>query len=341
MTVAPRSCASCGETGCVMHAKHGVFAPAAEQTSYILDDVWPEYASMVSSTAQPNDQIIAPGLLGRPGLDRYRWPGQPAHKASLATFRRHAEMRRVAEAPGGVRQRAYLAEDRKLGHALAQHIDYRARHLVVAQTWLPALEEAGVLGGRSYDVLMSRYPLGEVHRLLDRTAKQTGPSTTINDFRAPDSLVEREAALLSGARHIITPHHGIGALFPGQWLPLAWHRPEAKPHISGSRVAYIGSNLTRHRPDIVHELAAKLEEPLIVFGAKRGAQWEGIATEHRNMGADWLNDIGTIIQPAAMINQPRLLLSAQAAGITIYASNGCGLAPGDFRPVSDLVRVSA
>jgi hypothetical protein len=333
---APRSCASCGETGCAMNRRHGVDQLPAARTSYVLDDLWPEYASLVAAARRQEDQLLAPGLWGaRPG--RYCWPGPAEHRAALATARRHLAMRRVARAPGGVRQRTYLEHDRLLARALARRIDYRAGHLVVAQAWLPWLDEAGALGGRSFDVMMSRYPLAEIHRRLDAAAAQAGASPTIADFRADPELVAREAELLARARRIVTPHHGIAALFPEQAMRLVWHRAPAAPRGPGGRVAFLGPTIARQRPDLVRRLAGALETPLIVFGAMlEGAEyWDGIAIERREFGPNWLDGIGAILHPASLTNQPRRLLEAIAAGVEVYATPECGLDPADYRPLED------
>jgi hypothetical protein len=339
---APRSCASCDETGCAMNRRHGVDQLPAMRTSYVLDDVWPEYASMVAAARRPADQLLAPGLWGgRPG--RYRWPGAAAHRASFATLSRHLAMRRVAAAPGGVRQRAYLEHDCAVARVLARRIDYRAGHLVVAQAWLPWLDEAGVLGGRSFDVVMSRYALAEIHRKLDAAAAQAGESATIADFRADPELVAREAELLARARRIVTPHHGIAALFPGRALRLVWHRPPAAPRAPGSRVAFLGPTIARQRPDLVRAMAPSLDAPLIVFGAMlEGADyWDGVAIERRPFGPDWLDGIGAILHPASLTNQPRRLLEAVASGVQVYAAPECGLDPADYLPLQDFTGETA
>ena len=331
MSHAPRSCASCGETGCAMNRRHGVAAPPGVRAGYVLDDVWPEYASMVAASLRPDDQLLAPGLFGaRPA--RYRWPGPAEHRASLATLRRHVAMRRVAKASGGVRQRAYFEQDRAVAHALARAIDYRAEHLVVAQAFLLGLDEAGALGGRSYDVAMSRYPIAEVHAKLDAVAAATGGSPTIADFRADAALAAREAALLDGARRIVTPHHGLAALFGERAMRLAWHRPPPAPRRAGGRVAFLGPTITRQRPDIVRAMAASLDAPLILFGAMLAEPdfWDGVATERRAFGPNWLDGIGAILHPAALTAQPRRLLEAAANGVAIYATPECGLDPADW-----------
>jgi hypothetical protein len=332
----PRSCASCGETGCAMNRKHGVDRLPPVRASWVLDEVWPEYASMAAAMRRPEDQLLAPGLMGaRPG--RYRWPGPAEHRATLATLRRHIAMRRVASAPGGVRQRAYLAHDRALALALARSIDYRAGHLVVAQAWLPGLDEAGVLGGRSFDVVMSRYPFAEIHRRLDAAAAELGGSATIADFRADPGLVARETELLARARRIVTPHHGLAALFPGRATRLAWHRPPAVAPTGGDRVAFLGPTIARQRPDLVRRLASGLDAPLILFGAMLEGPdyWDGVAIERRTFGPDWLDGIGAILHPATLTAQPRRLLEAAAAGVRIYATPECGLDPADYRPLAE------
>jgi hypothetical protein len=325
-----------------MNRRHGMEAPPAARISYVMDDVWPEYASMIAASVRAEDQLLAPGLLG-PRPARYRWPGPVLHAGALATARRHLAMRRVVRASGGVRQQAYLAADRKLARALARRIDYRAGHLVVALAWLPWLDEAGALGGRSFDVAMSRYPFAEIHRRLDEAAAEIGGSPTIADFRADPDLVARETALLARARRIVTPHHGIAALFPDRAMRLTWHRPPATRRAPEHRVAFLGPTIARQRPDIARALAASLDSPLIVFGDMlEGADlWAGIGIERRAFGPDWLDGIGAILHPATLTSQPRRLLQALAAGITIYATPASGLDPADYVPIADFAGGSA
>ena len=129
----PRSCASCDVSSCRMHQRHGrPEADSVVRTAWLLDDVWPEYASYVAATAGDNDQLIAPGLFGRPLPRRYGWGKTVRHIAGVATAARHIAMQRTRRAPGHLRQRAYMQHDRLLAHKLAASVDYRARHLVVA-----------------------------------------------------------------------------------------------------------------------------------------------------------------------------------------------------------------
>lgn len=316
-----------------MHRPGMAWNRSAERVAWVLDDAWPETASMVEALFEPNDQLLAPGILrGFPA--RYDWPVGISKLAAVPqTIARHWSMRRVAKAPGGIRQRSYLEHDRAIACSLAKAIDFRARHLVIAQCWLPWLDEAGLLGGRTFDVVMSRYPLTDIHRMLDQAAAELDPSATIADFRAEPALVEREADLLARARRIITPHYGIAALFPRQAQLLVWHRPAPRDRISGTRVAFLGPTIARQRPDIVRGLATAFDEPLVVFGPVLEPLWGDLAVERRVMGPDWLNGIGAILHAATMTHQPRELLQAVASGVIVYATPACGLAPQDYVPV--------
>ena len=61
--------------------------------------------------------------------------------------------------------------------------------------------------------------------------------------------------------------------------------------------------------------------------------WRGVAIERRQMTTAWLDDIGAILHPAAVTHAPRRLVEAVAHGVTVYGDAGCGLAPGQWRPI--------
>ena len=272
-------------------------------------------------------------------MARYDWGQQiPNHTGiGWATLTRHIAMRRVAKARGAVRQAAYLDADLALAQALARRIDYRAAHLVVSQTLLPFLWRDGVLGGRSFDVLMTRYPLTELHARLDAVHARHGESRTIADFRAPEKWVAAETEALAAARRVISPHHDIAQGFGRRGLWLDWQRPPVHPRRAGNRIAFLGPSIARQGAYEVRERAQDLAEPLIVFGADlEGADfWGCIAIERRQMGPDWLDDIGVVLHPAAITHAPRKLIEAVTHGVTVHAHASCGLAPGQFLPLGD------
>jgi hypothetical protein len=330
----PQSCATCANADCRLSFVSRDVAPVAERTAFVLDEMWPELRDHVARVARAGDQVLYPGLMGRT-LPRYAWGGGRT-AAGWETLRRHMVMRKVARAAGAVRQPAYLEADRRLATALARRIDYRARHVVVSQTLLPWLWREGVLGGRSFDVLMTRYPLRELQAHLDGVAVRYPQSPTIADFRAPDALVADEAEALAAARRMVSPHHHIAEMFGDRALWLDWQWPKARPRRAGDRIAFLGPAIARQGAYEVREMAAGLKTPLVVFGADlEGTDfWRGVDIERRTMGPDWLDDIGAILHPAAVTHAPRRLIDAVVNGVAIYANATCGLAPGQFRPLS-------
>ena len=325
-------CDSCGETNCRLSFSSRGIAPVLDRTAYVLDEVWPEFDSYITANRRDDDQVLAPGLFGKT-LPRYAWSGARP-MAGWATLSRHLAMHRVARAAGKIRQAAYLKADADVAAALGRKVDFTAGHLVVQQTLLPFLWRDGVLGGRTFDVLMTRYPLGDLHRRLDEAAKRWPQSPTIADFRAPASIVAAETAALGAARRLITPHHDIALGFAGRGHWLAWRSPAIKPETLGHRTAFLGPSIARQGAYEVRELAGSLPEPLIVFGQDLEAAdfWTGVTIERRVLGRGWLADIGTIVHPAVVTHQPRRLLEAAAHGVAIHAHPSCGLAPGQFVP---------
>lgn len=326
----PESCATCNQKDC--HLNFAAVPVNPGQTSFVLDQPWPEFSAYVAAQAGEGDQVIAPGF---PGLGRYDWP-RVRPVAPLATLRRHVDMHRVAKAPGSVRQDAYLRNDAALALKLGRRIDYLSRHVVVHQTFLPFLWRDGALGGRTFDVLMTRYPLADLQSRLDAVHARHPSSRTIADFRAPAEVVAAEAEALAAARRLIAPHHDIAFGFGarGHWLD--WQRPAARERKPGNRIAFLGPTIARQGAYEVRDIAAGLQEPLIVFGADlEGADfWQGVAIERRGFGPGWLDGIAAIVHPAAVTHQPHRLLQAVAAGVRLYADAGCGLAPGEFEPLA-------
>jgi hypothetical protein len=331
----PHSCATCQVADCRLSFVSRDIAPAAERTSFVLDEAWPEFRAYVDRVARPDDQVLIPGAFGKT-LPRYAW-GRGQTAAMVATINRHLLMRQVASARGAVRQAAYLRADEALAAALARRIDYRAGHAVVSQTLLPFLWRHGVLGGRSFDVLMTRYPLADLHVRLDRIAETCPHSPTIADFRAPDDVVADEAAALAAARRLVTPHHDIADQSGGRGLWLDWNRPPPKSRRAGWRIAFLGPTAARQGAWQIRDLAVRLDAPLIVFGADlEGTDfWRGVMIERRTMGPGWLDDIGAILHPAAVTHAPRRLIEAVSQGVTVYGDASCGLPPGEWRPLSE------
>jgi glycosyltransferase involved in cell wall biosynthesis len=188
------------------------------------------------------------------------------------------------------------------------------------------LWQSGSLGGRSYDVLMTRLPMSVLQQRLDQVHSNYPQSSTLADFRSPANLINAEEQALQEARSIITPHVEIAALFPQKAILLDWHLPIVNPPPrSGKRILFPASTLGRKGAYELRAAAQELNLEITVLGREfEGIDfWQGV-TVHSALDAA-LDEVGLVILPAHIEHQPRVLLRAIAAGIPVIASAACGL----------------
>jgi len=338
---AVESCETCGVTSCFRHPETldlDRFAISA----WLVDAYWPEHDEYLKSHRTERDWLFLPSRRGR-----YAWQAEgfaARHEAPWLVARRSITSRRLA-AQGAARQRALLGFDESLARSYARRIPPAATHLVVSQNLLPFLWRDGVLGGRSFDVLMTRLPMAELQATLDRAAQRWPDSPTLADFRADPALLAAELAALAAARHWITPHSEIARLAGDRAIKLDWHLPETNRHtITGDRLLFPAATLGRKGAWELRELAKS--HPITICGAEleEPGFWDGIEIERRH-GFD-LDGVRALVLPAWVENQPRRLLQAIVAGIPVIASDACGLAgipgvtsfpPGDIKALQTAI----
>jgi hypothetical protein len=216
--------------------------------------------------------------------------------------------------------------DERLAVAFERRLPAVAMHLVVSQNLLPWLWRNGALGGRTFDVLMTRLPMAELERVLDVAAAAHPESPTLADFRAPSALAAAEAEALAAARHWITPHTSIAALADGRARILPWQIPQTRTVRRGSNLVFPASTLGRKGAWELREVLRDLRLPLTLGGpVLEGARfWEGITTTPA--APDWLEGAAAVVLPAWVEHQPRRLLQAVASGVPVIATAACGLA---------------
>ena len=321
----PGSCASCGVSACFRHLQPDDDSPG--RTAWLVDEWWPEWEQHLATLA------ARPALLLRP-LDGRRWrkPNYAwqaasfaaAQSATLLTLRRAWATRRLRE-QGAERQRTLLAWDERLARHYARRLRVEHTHLVVAQNLLPFLWCDGVLGGRTFDVLMTRLPMHELHAKLDRAARLHPESPTCADFRAPAWIADAEAEALAAAERWITPHSAIAALAGERAEVVPWQLPAASRPVAGNRVVFPASTLGRKGAYELREAARALELELVCLGRSIEDEhfWDGVKIGAP--GANWLDGAAAVVLPAFVEHRPRRLLAALAAGVPVIATPACGL----------------
>lgn len=318
------TCETCGIADCFRHASAAAL-PRTGGAAWLVDAYQPEFDTWLREQHQPGDHLLVPLDSLRYRLGPYRWSTKgfaAIHQAPLAVAHRSLVSRKLAS-QGAARQRALLEMDHAMATALARRLPPLATHVTVSQNLLAFLWHDGWLGGRTFDVLMTRAPLRDLEQQLDRAAQAHPESPTLADFRAPTDLVQWESEALAAASRWITPHSAIA---PGRTHLLDWQLPKQAPVNRGTDLIFPASTLGRKGAYELREAARQLGDITIRLGGpvlESADFWSGFNV--KPAGEDWLTNAAVVVLPAWVEHQPRRLLRAVAAGIPIIASEACGL----------------
>jgi hypothetical protein len=326
-----RSCLSCDEADCTARPRLRRL-PREGMRAFVLDGVTPELDRWVRTEAAGSDVALVPIDGARWHRPRYAWSTAGfarVQQAPALALRRAIASRRLA-AEGAARQRALLDLDAELATALARAIPMEATHLVVAQTLLPHLQRAGVLGGRTFDVLATRPSLAHLHATLDRAAACHPESRTLADFRADPWLVEAEAHALARADRIVSPHAELAAAFGDRAVRVPWVVPPSRPRPArapGAPLSVWFPASTLARKGCRELLHATADLPIRVHAPDRVLEAPGFwAGRDVVLGPVDPRAVDLVVLPAWVEPAPRVLLSAIATGLPVVASTACGLA---------------
>lgn len=328
-------CLTCGITGCFRHPSAVTEnAPSLGHSAFLLDARWPEFDRWCAEHSRPGDRWFTPMDGARWRKPNYQWSvpdGMTLRHATLAAMRRSWNQRRLP-AQGAGRQKILIRGEAEIARAYARMLDPKCRHVVVSQNLLPHLWRLGVLGGRSFDVLLERWPMEELQRRLDQAKAANPQSTTLGDFRADDDLLQAEREALAAAGRLITPHGALAAHFGARAWQVPWEMPAplARTAVAGKPSLFFPASRLGRKG--AFELAAALKSGIDAPLRFLGAADEGSADPF--MGLDCargqMSDLASasaLVLPAWIEHQPRLALLALASGIPVIATEACGLPP--------------
>lgn len=324
------SCEDCGVHSCFRHIKQQTSSARFGRTAFLVDEYWPEFNLFIESARDEDDLICVPLDGARYKQANYAWSVEDfrtVKQSRAATLRRAWASRRLA-AQGAARQKALLHHSERLALDYARSLSFDVTRITVALDLLPLLWREGHLGGRTFDVLMTRLPLATLHERLDKAARTFPESRTLADFRGDAILIESERQALRAARRIITPHAEIARLFPEKSVLLEWHLPKlqsARPH--GRRIVFPASTVGRKGAYEMRAAAKNLNLKLTVCGAQIEGEdfWREVEIERRSFDDELLNETALVVLPAHVEHKPRRLLHALARGVPVIASEACGL----------------
>jgi len=307
----PRDCDRCERSGC---PDRRVDLPMAGRTCAVVPAAWPEHRAWAQAQS-PSSLLLAEEATG--------WRVQASRILAWCARRRPAARRRAGLAVHDARALAWV---RTLGP-----LDTT---LIVPLDWLAALACAGVLQGRRYSVLMTRWPLAVLHQRLDAAAARL-PLASLQEFRASPARVAAEWQALQGAAQLVTPHAELADRLTGgskaEVVRLAWQSPPARPHgdVAGRRVLFPAAAMARMGAIELRTACRALGLGLDVLGRAEEdpAFWHGLDQRRADPRDPW-RDIGVVVLPAWVESAPRLLLEALARGLPVIATSGCGLPAG-------------
>jgi VanW like protein len=328
-------CLTCGMTGCFRHPSAlRENAPALGHSAFLLDARWPEFDRWCAEHSRPGDRWFMPMDGRKWHKANYQWSAPEdiiIRHATLAALQRSWNQRRLP-AQGSRRQSVLIRGEAGIAWAYARMLDPLCRHVVVSQNLLPHLWRLGVLGGRSFDVLMERWPMEELQRRLDLAKAVHPQSTTLGDFRADPDLLRAEREALAAAGRLITPHRAIAA-YVGEraWLvPWEMPAPMSRFDVAGrSSLFFPASRLGRKGAyELAEALGSGIEAELLFLGAAdEGSASPFAGLDCRRGEASDLATAAALVLPAWIEHQPRLALLALASGIPVIATEACGLPP--------------
>lgn len=327
------SCATCGEESCfrmVKPEKNLNFG----KTAFLVDEFSPEFDEYIQKSKNKTDLLFVPLDGKRFKKANYAWETSgfaKVRQSFLTTLIRSYKSRKLA-AQGAERQQNLLEMAKKLARSYADNLRFDVLHVVVSQNILPFLWREGILGGRTFDVLMTNLPINELQKRLDFAHKLHPESKTLGDFRAENWLVEAETEALKNARKIITPHSEIASLFPDQAELLNWNLPkikDRKPKTKNQKpiIAFPASTVGRKGAYELREALIGLNVKIMTFGADIEGDdfWKDFDVERGNFQNGWLEKADLVVLPSYLETKPRRLLEAAANKIPVIASTACGV----------------
>lgn len=317
------SCGLCERTDCLLHQPRPM---ATVRAAFLVDEVWPEFDTYLGEQRGKPDLLFLPMKGGK--RPAYAWDtnGWTVVKdAPWATLRRSLAARRLV-AQGAERQRARQKGFEELAESYGRQLPFDVTHLTVTLDLLPFLWQRGYLGGRTYDVLMTRHPIAELQKRLDAALKLHPDRPLLGDFRASEALIRAESEALKGARRLITPHSDVAKGDPRRF-GLAWKLPKAPTWLPGDAIAFCGPTTARKGAYELRDAIRELGLPLVRLGRDIEGKhfWDGLDVRRPAPGKSWLEGVAAVVQPAVIEDRPRRLLEAIAAGCPVFATEACGV----------------
>lgn len=326
-------CYSCGNLSCFKNEDQKKTKSNQEITTFILDEKWPEFDDYVTAIARNSDCIITPiNRFNWIKTHRFAWSILDSHTSKSVDFYglyRVIKLRQAVKRNQNVFEKS-LELDRKVAKAISKQIPFETTHVIISQNLLPFIYETGVLGGRTFDVLMTRFPIRDLQERLDHVYERYPQSPTLKDFRANQRVQDLESKAILKSEKIITPHLEIAEMFKNRVELLDWKVPEYKADTPmGNKVLFPASMVGRKGAYEMRRLNKELDLNLTVLGGaiEEDGFWGN--QKHERFDGNF-DEVMMVVYPTYVEHQPRQILRAISKGIPVVTTKACGLEESDL-----------
>jgi Glycosyl transferases group 1 len=320
-----------GDTYCLPQQQIG-------RTAYLVDDYWPEFDRYLQATRTERDYLLLPATGQQVQTAKYTWNTSgfsrvSPHRSILVLRTVQSILLRIVRQAAKYQQ-FRLSQAQYLARVYGRSLTDDTTHLVITQSLLPYLWQAGYLRGRSFDVLMTALPIDRLQARLNLAAGLHPQSPTLNNFRVLPDIAAWEMAALEQAGQIITPHADLATLWPEKTELLAWVMPtvrstDSTPAESPQKPTLVLPSASLGRKGI-YELKAALTDldvKLIICGTEleQPGFWQGSDVRYLSDYTQALAQATVVVSPAWVEHQPRRILQSIACGVPTIVSTACGL----------------
>mgnify|MGYP002078291350 CR=1 FL=1 len=332
-------CYSCGNFDCFTHPGKNELKQTSKLQVFILDEKWAEFDDYINSIAREQDYFILP--LKKNWLiksTRYSWRAMKMRVKTVSLFGIYRAIKLRLQAKKNNIFELSLQLDKTIAQAMVKKIPIESTHVLISQNLLPFIYQTGALGGRTFDVLMTRLPMQMMHDRLNFAHSMHPQSPTLNDYRASEQLIDLENQALTRARKIITPHTELTNIFKNKVEKLIWKTTvqiSNKKQVSANKILFPASALGRKGAYEIKKLAQEFNFIPVVSGR---------ALEHENFWGELkpeqfkgsYDDIFLVVYPTYIESQPRKILKAIAKGIPVITTLACGIEASDRVKIIEL-----
>lgn len=323
------NCYSCGVTSCPKNVTIKETDIKYGKTAFCLDVSQSELDGYVNSVYQKGDYILNVVNGSKTGKKAYTWSIQKGNKTSTFNWRAFMRSRAVKKTKtGGSLQAILFQEDERIAQRMANEIPFDASHIVVSQNLLVHFYKLGVLGGRTYDVLMERHAYMDIQAKLDDAFDKHPNSSTLKDFRVDNNQARLEAAALKGANNLVTNHLEINQLWPNsKYISRVIKTGDMKSETIKT-IVFGGPLLARKG---IIEFTQAVRGMNVTLIAPQGvAESDIIKSQFSQLGQNWLEVADLVVLPAYIEHKSTMLIKAIENGIPVIVSSACGLESNDL-----------